>query len=199
LATSLVEFWRRWHITLSTWLRDYVYIPLGGNRCGFGRQIANLVVTMALGGLWHGANWTFVLWGLTHGGGLAIQHAAQRTSIARTFEAIPRAVRILATYLFVLVGWVWFRAADVDSGIRILSGAVSGSWQPWEDVFSTYSFDLVLLVLFALMHPFDDHRRIRWAASRVPAALLWPAIVTAWVLALTVSQTSSAKFVYFDF
>jgi alginate O-acetyltransferase complex protein AlgI len=199
LSSSLVEFWRRWHITLSTWLRDYLYIPLGGNRRGFARQIANLIVTMALGGLWHGANWTFVVWGLMHGGGLAVQHAVQRTSAARIFEAVPRWCKMFATYLFVLVAWVWFRASDIDSGVRILSGTVTGSLQPWQEVLDNYGFDLVLLLLFAIMHPFDEHRIIRRAARRLPMVLLWPAIVAAWILALTVSQTSSAKFVYFDF
>ena len=175
------------------------YIPLGGNRCGFGRQIVNLIVTMTLGGLWHGANWTFVLWGLWHGGGLAVQHAVQRTTVARVFGATPRWCKILATYIFVLIGWVWFRVADIDSGIRILCGAVTGSFQPWQDVLDIYGFDLLLLALFAVMHPYDDHRQIRRAASCLPAVLLWPVIAVAWVLALTVSQTSSAKFVYFDF
>jgi alginate O-acetyltransferase complex protein AlgI len=180
-------------------LRDYVYIPLGGNRNGFGRQIVNLIVTMALGGLWHGANWTFVIWGLMHGIGLATQHTVQRTAFGRVFDVVPGWCKIFATYIFVLAGWVWFRAADFDSGVRIFSGVVSGSVGPWGDLPGAYGFDLALLVLFAVMHPFDDHRLIRRAAAYLPAALLWPIIGMAWVLALTVSQTSSAKFVYFDF
>src|SRR6516225_9264244 len=74
-ATSIIDFWRRWHITLSRFLRDYLYIPLGGNRHGEFRRYVNLLTTMLLGGLWHGANWTFVIWGAIHGAGLAINHA----------------------------------------------------------------------------------------------------------------------------
>jgi len=198
LASSLVEFWRRWHITLSTWLRDYLYFPLGGNRCGPGRQIFNLMVTMGLGGLWHGANWTFVIWGLMHGAGLAVQHTFRRSRITSPWP-MPRAIKIGATYVFVLIGWVWFRAPDLSSGVRVLSGAVSGTVQPWDSFIGVYGFDLLLIGLFLVLHRIDEHRIIRRIAGRLPPTLLWPIIAMGWMLALTVSQTSSAKFVYFDF
>ena len=104
-AVSIRDFWRRWHMTLSRFLRDYLYIPLGGNRCGALRQASNVIVTMLLGGLWHGANWTFVAWGGLHGLALAVNHVWQN----RGFR-LPRVIGWAITLLFVMVCWVLFRA-----------------------------------------------------------------------------------------
>jgi alginate O-acetyltransferase complex protein AlgI len=118
LSTSVTEFWRRWHMTLSQWLRDYLYIPLGGNRRGRLRTYINLMITMLLGGLWHGASWTFVIWGLMHGTALA----AHKLWIEETDSRIriPRLVSWALTYSFVCVCWVFFRAADFHTAIIIL-------------------------------------------------------------------------------
>ena len=111
-ATSIVDFWRRWHMTLSRFLRDYLYIPLGGNRLGEYRQFANMVVVMLLGGLWHGAGWTFVLWGGAHGILLGATHWAQRNERLQQLQP-PRTVAIATTFLFVLFTWVMFRSGSV--------------------------------------------------------------------------------------
>jgi alginate O-acetyltransferase complex protein AlgI len=108
-AVSLTDFWRRWHISLSAWLREYLYIPLGGNRKGELRTYANLCATMLLGGLWHGASWNFVLWGALHGGVLA----AERFGTSRLGWRVPRGLGAPATLLVVLTGWVLFRAPDM--------------------------------------------------------------------------------------
>jgi D-alanyl-lipoteichoic acid acyltransferase DltB (MBOAT superfamily) len=130
-ATSIIDFWRRWHITLSRFLRDYLYIPLGGNQRGSHRRFANLFVTMLLGGLWHGAGWTFVVWGALHGAYLIVNHgwrsARQRVAtlgrIADAYHALP--ARAL-TFLAVVVAWVFFRATDVDGALHMLL-AMSGA------------------------------------------------------------------------
>jgi len=126
LATSLVEFWRRWHMTLSGWLRDYLYIPLGGNRKGKVRTYVNLMATMLLGGLWHGASWNFVLWGALHGGGLAANHwwtrdrpSARRRSGPATSSRLGRLAAWCATYAFVCAGWVFFRARTFTDALII--------------------------------------------------------------------------------
>src|SRR4026209_1390011 len=111
LATSITEFWRRWHITLSQWLRDYLYVPLGGNRKGARRTYINLMLTMLLGGLWHGAAWTFVAWGLLHGLGLAV-HKLWTQQVSHGRRPFHGVVGWLTTYSFVCVGWVFFRASD---------------------------------------------------------------------------------------
>jgi len=114
ISKSITEFWRRWHISLSNWLRDYLYISLGGNRKGPMRTYTNLMTVMVLGGLWHGANWTFVLWGLWHGGLLAIERATGHDRRAASqFWALP------LTLLCVLIGWVMFRAEHVGQGLEI--------------------------------------------------------------------------------
>ena len=125
-STSITEFWRRWHMSLSRFLRDYVYIPLGGSRKGNIRRYSNLMTTMLLGGLWHGAGWTFVVWGGLHGCYLIINHAWDK--FCRTFIPAFReklSWRILAwliTFVAVVVGWVFFRAANFTSAIAILEG-----------------------------------------------------------------------------
>ncbi len=129
-AESIADFWRRWHISLSSWLRDYVYIPLGGNRRGRGRRDLNLIVTMGLGGLWHGANATFLVWGLLHGLYLI---AERKTEGLRS--RWPAAARRALTLLLVLVGWTIFRAADLNEAGRILA-ALIGADGLWGDTAS---------------------------------------------------------------
>ncbi|MCU1263032.1 MAG: putative poly(beta-D-mannuronate) O-acetylase, partial [Bryobacterales bacterium] len=110
LAVSLQDFWRRWHISLSTWLRDYLYIPLGGSRRGNVRTYVNLLITMLLGGLWHGANWTFVMWGGIHGAGLALERFLRSAGEAVQMALAQRWVRRVFIFHVVCLGWVFFRA-----------------------------------------------------------------------------------------
>lgn len=128
-AHNIIEFWRRWHITLSRFLRDYLYIPLGGNRHGQFRRYLNLFLTMLLGGLWHGAGWTFICWGALHGAYLAINHAwhafrrlTGMNQVADHF--LGTWVARILTFIAVVVGWVFFRAESFDSAFSILSGMI---------------------------------------------------------------------------
>jgi hypothetical protein len=126
-ATNIVEFWRRWHITLSRFLREYVYIPLGGNQKGRIRRYINLMITMLLGGIWHGAGWTFVFWGALHGFYLIINHAwnAVRRSLGQDLSRtnpLGRGIARILTLLSVIVGWVFFRAESFDAAFLILKG-----------------------------------------------------------------------------
>jgi D-alanyl-lipoteichoic acid acyltransferase DltB (MBOAT superfamily) len=121
-ATDIADFWRRWHMTLSRFLRDYLYIPLGGNRRGRGRQVANLMITMLLGGLWHGAGWTFVLWGALHGTFLVIHRLWSGAGFR-----MPRPLGWATTMLAVLVAWVYFRAADLGTAHAMLGSMVGAN------------------------------------------------------------------------
>ncbi len=120
IAQSIQDFWRRWHISLSTWFRDYLYIPLGGNRCSEGRNYLNLVTVFFLCGLWHGASWTFVVWGLYHGIFLVLE----RTRFGRFMEWLPRPFRHLYALLVVVIGWVLFRAETFPQAVAFLSAMV---------------------------------------------------------------------------
>ncbi len=162
LATSLQDFWRRWHISLSTWLRDYLYIPLGGNRYGEAMTYRNLMLTMLLGGLWHGANWTFVVWGGIHGVGLAAERGlgrlgsqkselrSQRSEV-RTgsadvrplFSWRPWVARIVVFHL-VCLAWIFFRAESVSAAFAMLGGLGTFTWAP------EYGVALRFLALFAI-------------------------------------------------
>ena len=116
-SQSITEFWRRWHISLSTCLRDYLYVPLGGNRKGPARTYVNLVVVMLIGGLWHGASWNFLVWGGLHGALLAFERFFGKSA---PYSALPAPVRIGLTFTLVLIGWVFFRAPDLPSAMRYL-------------------------------------------------------------------------------
>ncbi len=124
-SISITEFWQRWHISLSTWLRDYLYIPLGGNRVSAGRTRVNLLLVMLLGGLWHGAAWTFVLWGLWHGSILLLERLdQQKWGIQRWITSYPAGKLFFhfRTCILVLIGWALFRASDFTSAMRIIGG-----------------------------------------------------------------------------
>ena len=133
-AESIIEFWRRWHMTLSAFLRDYLYIPLGGGRSGPARRYLNLMITMLLGGLWHGAAWTFVIWGGIHGAYLLVNHA-WRSARARWPHAVhvpggAYAARLL-TFVAVVVAWVFFRADTADAAVRVLGAMGAATAWPF--------------------------------------------------------------------
>jgi D-alanyl-lipoteichoic acid acyltransferase DltB (MBOAT superfamily) len=125
-AVSIRDFWRRWHITLSRFLRDYVYIPLGGNRCGAVRQALNVVLTMLLGGLWHGASWNFVAWGGLHGVALAVNGGWSRAGLR-----MPAVLGWALTLVFVVVAWVFFRAPDFSAAWHMLQGMAGAGGLGW--------------------------------------------------------------------
>jgi len=132
-ANNIRDFWQRWHISLSTWLRDYLYIPLGGNRKGRLNTVKNILITMFLGGLWHGANWTFVIWGLLHGLFIVITKLAQESfsgfrAQLKINKLFCRASGILVTFAFVLLTWVFFRASGISEAYHILESVLSFSW-----------------------------------------------------------------------
>ncbi len=125
-AVSIADFWRRWHMTLSRFLRDYLYIPMGGNRRGPARQMLNLFVTMLLGGLWHGAGWTFIIWGALHGVFLAVHRLWSGFAQDRGFT-IPRWLGWLVTMLCVMTAWVYFRSPDIATAHSILASLIGGN------------------------------------------------------------------------
>lgn len=197
-ADSITDFWRRWHVSLSTWLRDYLYIPLGGNRLGSQRTYLNLGVVMVLGGLWHGASWSFVLWGTIHGGWLALERLLGKRPV---YRGLPRPVRVATTFLVVLVAWVFFRAPDLGSALEYL-GAMAGVVEvgPVADLAGALlyrRYDLLVMaaaaaVAFGAPQTWDWTRRLSWGKGLVCLGLLW--------LALIVLETEGySPFIYFIF
>src|SRR5437588_6897264 len=151
-AIGFSDFWRRWHISLSTFLRDYLYIPLGGNRLGAARAMINLIIVMFIGGLWHGAAWTFVVWGLLHGSYLAIERLLRGTiKNAPWAENFPMQLLIgLTTYFAVLVAWVYFRASNFETANRMLAG-MFGRFPRGDAILTTREILQVAIVTFFLL------------------------------------------------
>ena len=196
-AASFVEFWRRWHVTLSRWLRDYLYIPLGGNRSGTRATYRNLMATMLLGGLWHGASWTFFAWGGVHGLALVANHALAGRPILR---ATPRPIRVLVTFHVVSLAWIFFRAPDFSTALRMfksLAGFASGPGA-LELVRANGVFFLMFGFFFAI-HALDDVRRVRIFALRSPAALTWTLCAMVLLTAMAFGVGGTTTFVYFQF
>jgi alginate O-acetyltransferase complex protein AlgI len=151
---------------------------------------------MILGGLWHGANWTFVIWGTLHGLGVSATHVLRRM---RWTRSSPHWLSVLITFHFVTVTWAFFRAPSASRAVQMLSGPFTGSWGGFPAFLGTWLFPLVLIGVFFLVHPFDDQRRVKLIVRRWRPEVLWPVLIFLWIMAITVSQGSSAKFVYFDF
>ena len=173
-AVNIADFWRRWHMTLSRFLRDYLYIPLGGNRYGSTRRYANLLTTMLLGGLWHGAGWTFVIWGGLHGLYLVVhqlwQAGIEKLRGPAATPSLPgRALSVLCTFVCVVVAWVFFRATSLDSAVRVLQGmaGVNGLVLPVE--WKTTLGDLPLA--FQPLEAFGGARQLLWIALLM--AIVW--------------------------
>ncbi|MRW82858.1 hypothetical protein GJ698_01975 [Pseudoduganella sp. FT26W] len=203
LSTSLAQFWRRWHISLSSWLRDYLYIPLGGSRHGLARACVALLVTMGLGGLWHGAGWTFLLWGLWHGAGLVVHRLWRR---ARPEPAQPSVAGKVAghvlTLLFVLLGWMVFRAQSWNEA-QVMADALRGlhGWPVSADLAASLRPNLFLALLASgvLVYAplaWRQHPARAQAVSRLRSWLAMPLFLCAlWVL----QGRSVVPFLYFQF
>jgi alginate O-acetyltransferase complex protein AlgI len=200
-AIGFSDFWRRWHISLSSWLRDYLYIPLGGNRKGGLRTYANLMTTMLLGGLWHGASWTFVVWGGLHGVFLAAERwlvvrfgsqAIWKTLGAQIFLA-------LLTYFLVNLTWVFFRAPDFESAWRLISTMLTFATDGKKVLPTSMVVQTVLTIgIMLLIHWRMRERRLEQVVDRLPTwlvGLVWGFMLTL----IIITQGGSDAFIYFQF
>ncbi len=196
LSLSLTEFWSRWHISLSRWLRSYVYIPLGGNREGSGRTYRNLILTMLIGGLWHGASWNFVIWGGYHGTILALERMLGIKKEEPSQPLYWRLVRTLFTFGLVCVGWVFFRAHTLPESVLTLRRMFS--WEPGDFLLAHRHIAFVVLAL--LLAVAEEKRRIfeRPAAAPAWAHAAGLALVLAAIEIFGVTDRS-IPFVYFQF
>jgi alginate O-acetyltransferase complex protein AlgI len=208
LAQSVTDFWRRWHMSLSRWMRDYLYIPLGGNRVGHARQMANLWTVFLLSGLWHGANWTFIAWGAFHGAFLALE----RTRAGEVYSRLPSLARRATTMLAVMFGWVLFRSDTLSDAVARWARLLGMGPQvkpnfvvPRAHVISDFGLSiLVIAVAWCLFIEPLLERAERSQEAPVPlyvrVPMLYPAIAILFllsVLALEAGQYS--PFIYFQF
>lgn len=197
-ASSPVDFWRRWHISLSSWLRDYLYISLGGNR---NHRYRNIFITMLLGGLWHGAAWTYVVWGFFHGVLIAATHWLSSLPIFRGFSEpkqwAVRSIKWLLTFYLILIGWVIFRSLSLESAFDIVltlhNPSSTVAWGPYTLIFFILSA-AALLVMHLL-----DFVVIRWGESiERKVWLLWPMLLLLQFACFFYGEPSDA-FIYFQF
>jgi len=196
LAESIQDFWRRWHISLSTWLRDYLYIPLGGNRNGERQTYRNLLLTMLLGGLWHGANWTFVIWGGIHGSALAAERKFAGENVQRA-GILWKWMRRIFIFHIVCLAWIFFRAQSLGAAWAMLKGFTAWSWRPeFPAAFmflAMFSLPLMLLDLY-LESSGDEY----FFASRAVRPRVAFGLACALVIAFLGANQANA-FIYFQF
>jgi alginate O-acetyltransferase complex protein AlgI len=203
-ASNITDFWRRWHISLSTWLRDYLYIPLGGNRGGIAKTYRNLFLTMLLGGLWHGANWTFVVWGGLHGAYLAVhkfmlERRGERATPRGPFaNGLARALGVVATFHLVALAWIFFRAPSFSVAWAYLTGIVTGQ----AGVYGSLLGPRIVILCTALLalDLTQEYTRSETPVLRQP----WPVQGVCYALLLIVmfvlgGMDASIPFIYFQF
>ncbi len=201
-AIGFSDFWRRWHISLSTWLRDYLYVPLGGNRKGPGRTYVNLMVTMLLGGLWHGASWTFVVWGGLHGLYLAVERFLRArftgAAIARTW--LFKICLALVTYFLVNLTWVFFRAEDFGMAWRMITAMFGFAPEDAGTPLPTLWIIQVVVTIAAMVaiHWRMRDTNIESVVQKAPAWLLGVTLA-AMLFLIIITQGSGNAFIYFQF
>lgn len=201
-SASVTEFWRRWHISLSSWLRDYLYIPLGGNRKGVIRTYINLLLTMLIGGLWHGASWTFVIWGGLHGTALAVER------FFKQFIKLPenkfiKVISIIITFHFIAFCWIFFRATDYSFVEKVLSNISQITFDPkaWQTVILGYKNVFILIAIGFLLHFLPERFVAKVASAFESLPFIFKGVIIGFVFWMVYATASSEPqpFIYFQF
>jgi alginate O-acetyltransferase complex protein AlgI len=198
LAVSLQEFWRRWHISLSSWLRDYLYIPLGGSRVGTRKIYRNLLITMVLGGLWHGANWTFVVWGTIHGAVLSIERwiSGEHKEFVEP-SGVRKVARQLLTFHIVCLSWIFFRAETVSGAFSMIRALGHFQWS--SEYAAAWLFLGCLAGLGLAMDLQMESSGGEYVFQNRSSILAFGAAVTAMVFLILFSASGEHAFIYFRF
>ena len=197
-SLRLREFWQRWHISLSTWLRDYLYKPLGGNRHGGLKTYRNLMITMLLGGIWHGAAWKFVMWGALHGGGLAVERMAMPWLGQRPVTPIGKIVSWVIVFHFVCLAWIFFRAEDFTVASTFIAGLAHG----WREPIQQAQPAMVALILIGMAGQFLPAGSFERAGGLVARAPYWGLGVAGGLILAAINALGPegiAPFIYFRF
>ncbi|MDR0961514.1 MAG: MBOAT family protein [Mediterranea sp.] len=204
-SASITEFWRRWHISLSSWLRDYLYISLGGNRKGKIRQYINLIITMFLGGLWHGASWNFVIWGLFHGVALAVHKlwmSVTRRPKGYRSQGIRRVLGVIVTFHFVCFCWIFFRNADFATSVEMIR-QITTAFHPavLPQLLAGYPAVFALMALGFVLHfcPARWEEACSRGVTRLPLAGKVALAVLLIYIVIQIKSTDIQPFIYFQF
>lgn len=198
LSKNLKEFWERWHISLSTWLRDYLYIPLGGNRKGVFHKYKNIFVTMALGGLWHGANITFVVWGIIHGIIICAAHLfSDKPSLSKLSDKISNSVKWFLTFHIVVLAWVYFRARDLDTAHVFIRNI----FMNFRFESRTPSYILLILAFSFFLHLVSRKNLKQKILENIQLGQRWKFILILLFMIITViiGEQHFQPFIYFQF
>jgi D-alanyl-lipoteichoic acid acyltransferase DltB (MBOAT superfamily) len=191
-ATGLGDFWNRWHISLSTWFKDYLYFPLGGSRGGVWRTYRNMFLTMVISGIWHGAAWTFVIWGALHALGRCLTRELEQTDFYK--ERIPRLVKQFSVFTFVTFTWIFFRAQSLEDAWLVISRIFTTAWM--DPRFPLLMASLIVLVwLYQLLY--NSRSVLRPYVAAAPTRVGLSMIMIAYLL--IIAQPSTKQFIYFQF
>jgi alginate O-acetyltransferase complex protein AlgI len=193
LSSSIREFWTRWHMTLSRWLRDYLYIPLGGSRNGISGTILAVMITMLLGGLWHGAAWTFIIWGSLHGILIVIERLI---GIDRSYSIRFRWIRQFFIFHFIAFAWIFFRTPSFERAIELFD-----SFAIPKDINFLLSAPIIPILILAtiLLHKFDTVQQVRALSDHLPRSILFPLCIMVILICAALSVNNPSAFIYFDF
>ena len=198
MSTSIREFWSRWHISLSTWFRDYLYIPLGGNRVSLYRNMFNLFFVFLVSGLWHGANWTFIIWGALHGLYLMMEIVIDR--LVPSIK-LPRSIRWILNFVLVAIAWVFFRASNFQTAKQILKNIYTfkpGPLYIGNASYLVYSFFAILFLFAAEYNAEKLNNRYAWLYSE-RKVLRWSAYLLLILTLLSIGVFNGGQFIYFQF
>jgi len=194
-STNIRDFWKRWHISLSSWFMDYVYIPLGGNRCSLRRHLLNLFITFVVSGMWHGANWTFMIWGIYHGILIIISTLCRKYSSKKTYDyPLHRLIKGICTFLLVMFGWIIFRSNNLEDAYI----AINKIFSKWTDlyvdktVFFYFSLSFTILFMYDLLNELNKNIIKKYYYKDLTYSLLIIAIII-------LGCFSGGKFIYFQF
>ncbi|MCG8320862.1 MAG: MBOAT family protein [Cytophagales bacterium] len=210
-ATNIREFWSRWHISLSTWFRDYLYIPLGGNRVIKWRWYYNLFVTFVVSGLWHGANWTFIVWGFLHGSYLVLGYMTKnvRSKLLKSVKLDPnshltRLLDVLVTFHLVLLAWIFFRANGISDTYVFLKNTLSLDVADLDRINlfrirSDWTISIVAIMLLIIIDFITERAKIRYYFNKMPGLLRWVVLVFTIGLIVFLGKFEEQDFLYFRF
>jgi len=204
-SRDIAEFWRKWHISLSTWFKDYVYIPLGGNRRGVSRMYVNLAIVFLVSGLWHGANWTFIFWGAMHGiyivfSNLTIGWRDAMYARLKVPRKVVVAIRMFIVFQLVNFSWIYFRADSLATANRIVAKIFSLHWgKLYISALDQFAYGVMAIMILLLVDGLQEKYNIVSKLMIRPVYLRWAGYISLVLIILLIGVFNGSQFIYFQF